>query len=115
MERLDGRPTFSFFLPKTDNGTLKKSSVACVFPDAHPVEGTVDEEERDDEEGRRENVGQSCAVLRGRQLHRKLDGEQTEERRELDDRVERDRRRVLERIADGVTNYGGVMERRAFV
>src|SRR5439155_5138043 len=56
-------PLFSFFLPKTDNGTLKKSSVGCVFADAHAVERTVDEKERHDKESRRKNVGQSCALL----------------------------------------------------
>ena len=38
------------------------------------------------------------------ELEREADGEHAEQRRELDDRVERDRRRVLERVADGVTD-----------
>src|SRR5262249_57810136 len=39
-----------------------------------------------------------------------LDGEEAEEGRELDDRVERDRRGVLEGIADGVADDGGGVE-----
>jgi hypothetical protein len=41
-----------------------------------------------------------------------LDGQEAEEGRELDDGVERHRRRVLERIADGVADDGGVVQRR---
>jgi len=52
--------------------------------DTHCVEGTVDEEEGDDEERPRENVRQAAA-LGGRQLHGELDGQQAEERREFND------------------------------
>src|SRR5260370_7025850 len=78
--------------------------------DAHPVERTVDEEERNDEEGGGENVRQAAA-LRGSQLHGKLDAEQAEESRELDDRIQRIRRRVFEWIANLVADDRGVVER----
>jgi predicted transposase YdaD len=48
-------------------------------------------------------------------LHRELDGEQAEERGELDDRVHGDRRRVLEGIADGVADDARRVERGALL
>src|ERR1700741_5232055 len=83
--------------------------------DAHAVERTVDEEEGDDEEGRRQNMRQSCTLLSGSQLHGKLNSQKAEQSRELDDWVERDGRRVLERIADGVSDHSSVVERRTFL
>src|SRR4029078_13353791 len=50
-----------------------------------------------------------------RQRDRELDGEQSEQRRELDDRVERDRRRVLEWIANRVADDSRRVQRRAFL
>src|SRR5665647_2236609 len=44
---------------------------------------------------------------------RQLDSEQAEQSRELDYRVERDRRGVLVRVTDGVTDYRRVMQRGA--
>src|SRR5260370_30078395 len=82
--------------------------------DAHPVERTVDEEERNDEEGGGENVRQAAA-LRGSQLHGKLDGEQAEESRELDDRIQRNGRCVFEWIANRVADDRGVVERRTLL
>src|SRR5260370_32617621 len=79
--------------------------------DAHPVERTVDEEEGNDEEGGGENVRQAAA-LRGSQLHGKLDGEQAEESRELDDRIQRNGRCVFEWIANRVADDCGVVQRR---
>ena len=61
--------------------------------DPHPVERAVDEEQGDREEERPPGT----ALVRPGQRDRQLDGEQAEQRRELDDRVHRDRRRVLER------------------
>src|SRR5882762_542589 len=47
--------------------------------------------------------------------HGEFDGEQTEKRCELDDRVERDRRSIFKRITDGIANDGGIVERRALL
>ena len=44
-----------------------------------------------------------------------LHGQQTEERGELDDRVERDRRRVFEWVADRIADHGGIVQRRALL
>src|SRR2546430_8460887 len=114
MERLDS-PPFFLLAEKLRTKYWEQSSVRCVFPDAHAVEGTVDEKKGDQEKSRREDVGQCCAVLCRGQLHGELDGEQAEERRELDDWIECDGRGVLERIADGVANDSSVVERRAFL
>src|SRR5580692_3441756 len=56
-----------------------------------------------------------AATLAGGELDSQLDGQQAEKRRELDHRVERHRRRVLERIPDRVADDSGVMQRRAFL
>src|SRR5713101_8113784 len=82
--------------------------------DAHAVERTVDEGEGNGEEGSGEDVCQRAA-LRGGQSHGEFDGEQAEERCELDDRVQRNGRRIFKRIADGVADDGGVVKRRAFL
>src|SRR5437667_8284493 len=114
MERLDS-PPFFLLAEKLRTKYWEQSSVRCVFPDAHAVEGTVDEKKGDQEKSRREDVGQCCAVLCRGQLHGELDGEQAEERRELDDWIECDGRGVLERIADGVANDSSVVERGALL
>src|SRR5262245_44102158 len=56
--------------------------------DAHGVERPPDEDERNREERSRQDVAQAGPLLAG-QRHRQLDGEQAEQRRELDDRIER--------------------------
>src|SRR5207247_1753805 len=89
MERLDS-PPFFLLAEKLRTKYWEQSSVRCVFPDAHAVEGTVDEKKGDQEKSRREDVGQCCAVLCRGQLHGELDGEQAEERRELADGMEFD-------------------------
>jgi len=89
-------------------------SMCSVGTDAHTVERAVYEGERHDEKDRGEYV-REAAALRGGQLHGKLHGEKSEERRELDDRVECDGGSVLEWIADGVADDRGVMERGAFL
>src|SRR5256885_4454339 len=66
--------------------------------DPHGVERAPHERQRNDEERPGEHETQRGAAL-GRERHRQLDRQQAEERRELDDRIHRDRRRVLERIA----------------
>src|SRR5690606_10384540 len=62
--------------------------------DAHAVERTPHEDQRDGAEDHREGSGR-----RALELDRELDGEQAEERRELDDGVHGDARGVLEGIA----------------
>ena len=64
--------------------------------DAHAVEGTPDEEHRDDEENGGQNVRDDGAVFaelpaRVREFDGQLDRQQPEQRCELDDGVERDR------------------------
>ena len=44
-----------------------------------------------------------------------FDREQSEEGRELDDRVHGHRRGVLERVAHGIADHGGVVQRRALL
>ena len=51
----------------------------------------------------------------GGQLDRQLHRQQAEQRGELDDRIQRHRRSVLERIADRVADDGGVVQRRPFL
>src|ERR687897_300275 len=63
----------------------------------HPVERAVDEHERREEEGGRKPEAEPASMLRG-EIHAELYGEEAEQRRELDDRVHRNRRSVLERI-----------------
>src|SRR5438034_3009767 len=99
MERLDS-PPFFLLAEKLRTKYWEQSSVRCVFPDAHAVEGTVDEKKGDQEKSRREDVGQCCAVLCRGQLHGELDGEQAEERRELDDWIECDGRRSEEHTSE---------------
>src|SRR5436190_3578982 len=68
--------------------------VARVHRDAHVVEAAVDEDQADDEDR-----GAEAVLEAGFHLHRDLDREEAEERGELDHRVERNGRGVLERIA----------------
>src|SRR6266487_6024158 len=75
----------------------------------------MDEKEGNREKGCRQNVSQGGALLAGGKLHGKLDGKQAEECGELDDRVERHRRSVLERIPDRIADYRGVMQRSALL
>src|SRR5260370_17766892 len=89
--------------------------VRRALGDAYPVERTMDEKEGNREKGCRQNVSQGGGLLAGGKVHGKLDGQQAEERGELDDRVERDGRRILKRIADRVADYRGVMQRRALL
>src|ERR1043165_2480219 len=81
--------------------------------DAHAVDRAPDEEERDQEKDARQNVRQGGIAIARRQAHCQLNGQETEERRELDDWIEGDRRRVLERIAHGVAHDRGIMQRSA--
>ncbi len=77
--------------------------------DAHAVKGAVDENERDDEKSGGKEVRKAATGV-GSEFHGELHGEEAEERGELDDRVERDGGRVLERIANGVANAGGAWD-----
>ena len=76
---------------------------------AHAVERTVDEDHRDQQEGDREAQRNECTLLffeRDGQGH----GQQAEQGRELDDRIQRDRRGVFERITDGASGTMGEIE-----
>ena len=55
--------------------------------DSHAVKRTIDENERHGKKHSRERVAYGRAGI-GCQAHRQLDGQQTEERGELDDRVQ---------------------------
>src|SRR5450432_1828231 len=78
--------------------------------DGHAVERAPHEDDGDEEEGGREAQREAA-----RQAHGQLHGEQAEERRELDDRVHGDRRRVLEGIAHGVAHDARGVQRRALL
>src|SRR6266576_3331168 len=82
--------------------------------DPHGVERAPDEHQGNHQERGREHEAQRRAPLGG-QRDGELDGEESEQRRELDDGIHGDRRRVLERIADGIAHDRGVVERRAFL
>src|SRR5688572_30986726 len=58
--------------------------------DPHGVERAPDEHERDGQEHGGQDEAQRGAALGG-ERHRQLDREQSEQRRELDDRIHRDR------------------------
>jgi hypothetical protein len=86
----------------------------CIVAlDPHSVEGTVDEERRDEEEDERQ-AHTSARAFR-RDLDRELDSENAEERRELDDRVHSDGRGVLEWITNGIANDASCVQRRALL
>src|ERR1035437_2926472 len=82
--------------------------------DAHAVEATVDEYHRDREEDLGEARRQRVVLA---VLPRKLDGErngqQSEQRGELDDRVQGHAAGVLEGIANRVADYAGFVQRSA--
>src|SRR5712675_2368766 len=82
--------------------------------DPHGVERAPHERQRDEKECAGKHETQRSAPLR-RERNRELDREQAEERRELDDRIHRDRGRVLERVADGIAHNRSVVQRRAFL
>ena len=75
--------------------------------DPHPVEGTVDEDQRDEEEDHGHAEFQAGVLHRYGDLH----GEQAEERRELDHRIQGDRRGILERVAHGVADDRRLVQR----
>src|ERR1700722_19879534 len=82
-----------------------------LLRNAHGVERTIDKYQRDNEEEGPD------ADLQLSVLHRDGDlrGQQSEQSRELDHWIERDRRRVFEWIADGVADYSGGMQFGAFL
>src|SRR5512146_3050398 len=102
------------FLAKSWLMSLASDRDAGAALDSHTVERAVHEEQCDHEEHPREHVAQHRTALLG-ERHCQLDGEQSEERRELDDRIERDRRRILERVTNGVADDRRRVERRAFL
>src|ERR1019366_4267128 len=88
---------------------------ACrlLRPDPHPIERTPDENDRKSKENGRQEVAHERTLV-GRQLDGELDGQEPEERRELDDRVQGHRRGVLEGIADGIAHDRRGVKRSAF-
>jgi len=78
--------------------------------DAHPVERAEHEEEADDEE----DDSDSCRE-HPLGIHRDFHGEDSEQCGELDDRVQRHRRRVLEGIADDVADHGRIVQRASLL
>src|SRR5580704_17278651 len=85
-KKSSGKPPHS---KKKATKNYRKMRLRGGAADAHRVEGAVDERKGDGEESRREKVSEVC-TLRGRHLDGELDGEQAEERGELDHRIERD-------------------------
>src|SRR5205807_6973488 len=91
---------------KTHNSSLRKFYFSrfdifymrLLRLDPHSVERAPDEEERDEEESTGQIMRQGrVAVVTFGETHSQLNSQKTEQRRELDDRVERDGRRILER------------------
>src|ERR1700722_17854457 len=82
--------------------------------DAHPVEAAPHEEDHHGETHRRDD-GRGLARDGVRLVVRELDGQETEEGRELDDRVHRDAAGVLEWIANRVADDARVVQRRALL
>src|SRR5205814_5721081 len=92
----------------------ERRHLALLLLDAHGVERTPDEGYRDGQEQSRESMRESGTLIarkRNCELHR----EQSKQRRELDDRIERHRRRVLERIADSITNDSRCVQISSFL
>src|SRR6266404_8682662 len=79
--------------------------------DAHAVERAPYKENRNQKEAQRQNVRQGCVpVISGRQANSQFYSQQPEQRRKLDYRIQRYRRSVLKRIANGVANNGGIVK-----
>src|SRR5438034_3637945 len=77
---------------------------------AHRVERSPYERNRNQEERRRQDTRQRRPAFDGKG-DGQLNSQQPEQRGELDDRIERDRRRILEWIANGVADHSGGMQR----
>src|SRR5947209_1749434 len=85
-------------------------------PDSHAVERAPDEVERDEEECEGQQlVDRGVAVAARPQSFGKLYGEKAEERGELNDGVQRDRRSILEGIANGIANDRRIMQSRTLL
>src|ERR1039458_4731094 len=82
--------------------------------DPHRVERPVHERKRHHEEPSSQYSRQSRPLIDG-QLHSQLHRQQPEQRRELDDRIQRYRRRVLERIAHGIADDGCIVQWRTLL
>src|SRR5262245_50252953 len=102
--------------PKAVNlGSLSKPlTFLLLAPNLHTVERTPYEDHRNDEECRGQQMADHRSRVK-RKLHRQLDSEKPEQRRELDYWIHCDRRRVLERISDRIADHSRVVQRRAFV
>ena len=80
--------------------------LVSVHLDSHGEEGAVYKDQRES----KEDCCQRECKLR-RKFDSKLDGKETKQRGELDDRVQSNRRGVLERIADRISHNRGIMKR----
>src|SRR5581483_5836761 len=109
VRRASSSCTLAALLASSGGGDRRPPGGLALDP--HRVEGAPDEHDGHEEEER----GQQPARRRpaaGGQRHGQLHREQPEERGELDHRVHRHRGRVLERVAHGVADHGGGVERR---
>src|SRR5205085_7863871 len=80
--------------------------------DPHSVERAPDEEERDEEESTGQIMRQGrVAVVTFGETHSQLNSQKTEQRRELDDRVERDGRCIFEGITNRVADDRRIVQR----
>src|SRR5207302_10360980 len=94
------------------DGAVRDGGLTALDP--HAVERAPDEHGREQEEHQAEHPAEP-RTAGGGQAHRQLDGEEAEEGGELDDGVHGHRRGVLERIAHGVADDGGGMQRAALL
>ena len=78
---------------------------------SHAIERPPHEDQRNDEEHRPNPHFHRLILHR----HRDLGREKPKQRREFDHRVQRNRRRVFERITDGVAHHRGCVQRRSFL
>src|SRR5262245_59396731 len=67
-------------------GCARRGRFAGLRLDGHAVEGAIHEEQSDQEERRRKNVGERSGIGSIAERYRQLYRQETEERRELDDR-----------------------------
>ncbi len=74
---------------------------------SHPVEGTINENQGDEKEASGQTEFQADIGHRHGDFH----SQQTEQSREFDDRIQGNRRGILERVADGVADNGRFMQR----
>src|ERR1043166_634721 len=103
--------TMSSPLGRSGSRGLSRASSLLPFPafDPHSVKASINEEHGDQKEYRRERRREIRALL-ACEIDSQRYGQQAEQRRELDDRVQRDGTRVFERIAYRVAHDSRVMQ-----